>query len=181
MSRTKYLYVKHPISLLYILDGDEYLFLMCLLEREGYINRNVKGEGFSVTNDAIKAALNWRMNKPISGSNTKKLNSLRQSLAEKGLIDYKFDEDTNKYYYFIQWQAIEEIGKYNSDYYINLAKENAESNKKEQKKNKNLNEIEQKKSKIERKKIKIDDEIEQKNIENEFNFNKILTNSYWKK
>lgn len=181
MSRTKYLYVKYPTSLLYILDVEEYILMMCLLERESYINRNVKGEGFSVANDAIKAAFNWRMDKPINGSNTKKLNELRQSLAEKGFIDYQFDEKTNKYCYFIQWQTIDEIGKYNPDYYINLAKDKSDSTKKEQKKSKNLNEIEQNKSKIERKKIKIDDEIEQKNIENEFSFNKILTNSYWKK
>ena len=117
MSRENYLWIKLPNPLLnyliYNLGIDEFTFLMCLLDREHYINSNKKGEGFSVTNDAIKAALDCRMDRRISVKNTKKLNELRQSLAEKGFIKYQFDEDTNRYYYFIQWKTLNKITRLN--------------------------------------------------------------------
>lgn len=119
MNEEKYLWIKYPLPLLnyliYNLNRDELTLLMCLLEREHYINRNKKGEGFSVTSDAIKVAFDWRIDRKISVKNAKKLNELRQSLAQKGFIKYQFDEDTNKYYYFIQWKTLNKITRLNKN------------------------------------------------------------------
>lgn len=116
MKKTSYLYTRVPSSLIYILPMREYIMLNVLMEREGYLNRKEFGEWFSVPHIYICKALNV---KHTSGSIKNLISQLRESLAEKDIIEFKLGCQKHAANYRIKWETIIQLAKYSSDFWIN--------------------------------------------------------------